>query len=177
MRISRRIFLAGSTSLILTAPLLSKAIASYKSKNNLVIIMLRGGMDGLTAVPFIGNNILTKARPDIGVSKPVPITANFALHPMLKNYKSLWDHGQASIFHASSIPYTGRSHFEGQYLMESGGTQPYFDKTGWVGRALEGAGIKGLSISLPMPLILRGGKDLDSFMPSKNKLPNDDTIQ
>ena len=31
--------------------------------------------------------------------------------------------------------------------MESGGTKPYFDKTGWVGRALEGAGIKGLSIS------------------------------
>ena len=168
MRISRRIFLAGSTSLILTAPVLSKAIASNKTKNNLVIIMLRGGMDGLTAVPFIGNDILIKVRPDIGVSKPVPITANFALHPMLKNYKSLWDQGQASIFHASSIPYTGRSHFEGQYLMESGGTQPYYDKTGWIGRALEGAGIKGLSISLPMPLILRGGKDLDSFMPSKN---------
>ena len=177
MRISRRIFLAGSTSLILTAPVLSKAIASNKEKKNLVIIMLRGGMDGLTAVPFIGNNILTKLRPDIGVSKPIPITPNFALHPMLKNFKSLWDQGQASIFHASSIPYTGRSHFEGQYLMESGGTQPYFDKTGWVGRALEGAGIKGLSISLPMPLILRGGRDLDSFMPSKNRLPNDDTLQ
>ena len=177
MRISRRIFLAGSTSLILTAPVLSKAIASNKTKNNLVIIMLRGGMDGLTAVPFIGNDILTKARPDIGVSKPVPITSNFALHPILKNYKSLWDQGQASIFHASSIPYTGRSHFEGQNLMESGGTKPYFDKTGWVGRALEGAGIKGLSISLPMPLILRGGRDLDNFMPSKNRLPNDEVFQ
>ena len=88
MRISRRIFLAGSTSLILTAPVLSKAIASNKTKNNLVIIMLRGGMDGLTAVPFIGNDILTKARPDIGISKPIPITSNFALHPILKNYKS-----------------------------------------------------------------------------------------
>ncbi len=177
MTISRRIFLAGSASLILTAPVLSKAIASNKRKNNLVIIMLRGGMDGLTAVPYIGNNILTKARPDIGVDKPIPITPDFALHPMLKNYKSIWDQGQASIFHASSIPYTGRSHFEGQYLMESGGTQPYFDKTGWVGRALEGAGMKGLSISLPMPLILRGGRDLDSFMPSKNRLPNDNTLQ
>ena len=177
MTISRRMFLAGSTSLILTSPMLSKAIASNKTKNNLVIIMLRGGMDGLTAVPFIGNDILMKARPDISVNKPVPITSNFALHPMLKNYKSLWDDGQASIFHSSSIPYTGRSHFEGQYLMESGGTQPYYDKTGWIGRALEGAGIKGLSISLPMPLILRGGEDLDSFLPSKNRLPNDDTLQ
>ena len=177
MNISRRVFLAGSTSLILTTPILKKAIGSSKTKNNLVIVMLRGGMDGLTAVPFIGNDILSKARPDIGVNKPINITPNFALHPVLKNFKSLWDNQQASIFHATSIPYTGRSHFEGQYLMESGGTKPYYDKTGWVGRALEGVGVKGLSISLPMPLILRGGEDLDSFMPSKNRLPSDETLK
>ena len=41
-------------------------------------------MDGLTAVPFIGNDILSKARPDIGVNKPIKITPNFALHPVLK---------------------------------------------------------------------------------------------
>ena len=45
--------------------------------------MLRGGMDGLLLF-LIGNNILTKARPDIGVDKPIKITADFALHPMLK---------------------------------------------------------------------------------------------
>ena len=50
MNISRRVFLAGSTSLILTTPILKKAIGSSKTKKNLVIVMLRGGMDGLTAV-------------------------------------------------------------------------------------------------------------------------------
>ena len=139
--------------------------------------MLRGGMDGLTAVPFIGNNILAKARPDIGVDKPVKITADFALHPRLKKFKKLWDKNKASVFHATSIPYIGRSHFEGQYLMESGGTLPYYDKTGWLGRALEGVDSKSLSISLPMPLILRGGKNLDNFMPSQNSLPNDNTLR
>ena len=44
-------------------------------------------------------------------------------------------------------------------------------------RALEGVGVKGLSISLPMPLILRGGEDLDSFMPSKNRLPSNETLK
>ena len=177
MNFSRRIFLSGSASLIVTAPMISKAFGSTSIKKNLVIVMLRGGMDGLTAVPFIGNNILAKARPDIGVDKPVKITADFALHPRLKNFKKLWDKDKASVFHATSIPYVGRSHFEGQYLMESGGTLPYYDKTGWLGRALEGVDSKSLSISLPMPLILRGGKKLDNFMPSQNSLPNDETLK
>ena len=177
MNISRRVFLSGSASLIVTAPMLSKGFASGITKKNLVVVMLRGGMDGLTAVPFIGNDILAKARPDIGVDKPIKVTSNFALHPRLKKFKQLWDEDKASIIHATSIPYIGRSHFEGQYLMESGGTKPYYDKTGWLGRALEGAGRKSLSISLPMPLILRGGQNLDNFMPSRNSLPTDDTLK
>ena len=177
MNVSRRVFLSGSASLIVTAPILSKAFASSITKKNLVVIMLRGGMDGLTAVPFIGNDILAKARPDIGVDKPIKITPDFALHPKLKNFKSFWDKNRAAIFHATSIPYIGRSHFEGQYLMESGGIKPYYDRTGWLGRALDGVGRKSLSISLPMPLILRGAQNLDNFMPSKNSLPTDETLK
>ena len=177
MNISRRVFLSGSASLIVTAPMISRAFGSTSSKKNLIVVMLRGGMDGLTAVPYIGNNILRKARPDIGVNKPIKITSDFALHPQLKQFKKLWDQNKASIFHATSIPYTGRSHFEGQYLMESGGTLPYYDKTGWLGRALEPFNKKSLSISLPMPLILRGGRDLDNFMPSANRLPDDKTLK
>ena len=177
MNISRRVFLSGSASLIVTAPMISNVFGSSLTKKNLVVVMLRGGMDGLTAVPFIGNNILANARPDIGVKKPLKLTSDFALHPQLKTFKKLWDKDKASIFHATSIPYTGRSHFEGQYLMESGGTLPYYDKTGWLGRALETDNRKSLSISLPMPLILRGGRDLDNFMPSSNKLPSDETLK
>ena len=177
MNISRRVFLSGSASLIVTAPMISRTFGSTSGKKNLIVVMLRGGMDGLTAVPYIGNNILKKSRPDIGVHKPIKITSDFALHPKLKKFKKLWDKNKASIFHATSIPYTGRSHFEGQYLMESGGTVPYYDKTGWLGRALETVNKKSLSISLPMPLILRGGKNLDSFMPSSNRLPSDETLK
>ena len=177
MSVSRRVFLSGSASLIVTTPMISRAFGSTSSKKNLIVVMLRGGMDGLTAVPYIGNNILKKARPDIGVHKPIQITSDFALHPQLKKFKKLWDENKASIFHATSIPYTGRSHFEGQYLMESGGTVPHYDKTGWLGRALETVNKKSLSISLPMPLILRGGRDLDNFMPSANRLPDDETLK
>ena len=145
---SRRIFLAGSASLVVTSPLSMPALAASGRKTNLVVVMLRGGMDGLAAAPFVGDDTLVKMRPDINVSRPMKVSGDFALHPELKTFKSLWDKGRAAVFHATSIPYTGRSHFEGQYLMESGGTIPYYDKTGWLGRALEGQGRKSLSLSL-----------------------------
>lgn len=176
MNTSRRVFLAGSASLFVTSPLTTPAFATSGRKANLVVVMLRGGMDGLAAAPFTGDDTLARMRPDISVNRPVKIGGDFALHPQLREFKSLWDRGKASVFHATSIPYTGRSHFEGQYLMESGGTVPYYDKTGWLGRALEGQGRKSLSISLPMPLLLRGTADMDNFLPSANALPDSDML-
>ena len=73
--------------------------------------------------------------------------------------------------HATNIPYTGRSHFDGQNLMESGGTIPYKLKTGWLGRGIDVAGLEGLSMSLPMPLLLRGKANQDNFFPSKLSMP------
>ena len=65
------------TVTLLGSPLFS-AIAEQKKKRNLVIISLRGGMDGLTAVPPI-DNALEKYRPDILVKKTLPLTSDFTL--------------------------------------------------------------------------------------------------
>jgi uncharacterized protein (DUF1501 family) len=176
MSITRRHFIAGSSSLMLAGNWASDVIASQRNKKNLIVIMLRGGMDGLTAVPFIGNNQLADLRPSINVEGANKIDGSFALHPILKNFKSQWDEGTAAILHASSIPYTGRSHFEGQNLMETGGLTPYNDYTGWLGRGMESAGMKALSISLPMPLLLRGNIDNDNFYPSKRPMPSADVM-
>ena len=64
------------------------------------------------------------------------------------------------------IPYTQRSHFEGQNLMETGGRVPYEIKTGWLGRALDLARTPGRSMSLDMPLLLRGAHANDNFFPA-----------
>ena len=110
---SRRVFLAGSASLFVTSTLNKPAFAASGRKTNLIVVMLRGGMDGLAAVPFTGDDTLTKVRPDINVRQPMKLNGDFALHPELQKFKALWDRGKASVFHATSIPYTGRSHFEG----------------------------------------------------------------
>ena len=104
------------------------ALAASGRKTNLVVVMLRGGMDACRRA-LRRRRHAGEMRPDINVSRPMKVSGDFALHPELKTFKSLWDKGRAAVFHAM-IPYTGRSHFEGQYLMESGGTIPYYDKTG-----------------------------------------------
>ena len=173
MKISRRHFAIGSASLLLagTAPfnLLGNTI---QKKKNLIVIMLRGAMDGLSAVPYVHDNTLEKMRPDIFVNNNLKINSDFSLHPKLVNFHKIWKQNKASIIHATNIPYTGRSHFDGQNLMESGGTIPYKLKTGWLGRGIDVAGLEGLSISLPMPLLLRGKSNHDNFFPSNLRMPS-----
>ena len=179
MSISRRDFLKTTalTSLYFTG-FGTPTLASNTSKKNLIIIMLRGGMDGLCAVPIKGDKNFEKLRSKINLDRTLPLTSDFDLHPALDNFKRLWDKNLASIFHATNIPYTGRSHFDGQNLMESGGKIPYAVKTGWLGRAMELAGLKGdgLALSLPMPLLIRGVPQNDNFYPVKGVMPSKDII-
>ena len=177
MKMNRRQFTLGTTSLLLSGLVPIKAKSSiYDNKKNLVVIMLRGAMDGLTSVPYIHDNTLEKVRPDIFVKKLLNLNSDFSLHPKLSSYHKLWNNNEATIVHATNIPYTGRSHFDGQNLMESGGIVPYKTKTGWLGKGIDVAGLDGLSMSLPMPLLLRGKKNQDNFYPSKLSMPSKNLI-
>ena len=174
--ISRRTFLTGSMTVTLLGSPIFSALAEKRKKRNLVIISLRGGMDGLSAVPPI-DPTLEKYRPDILVRKTLPLTSDFSLHPSLKNFHNAWKEGKASIIHSTNIPYTMRSHFEGQDLMESGGHKPFAEYTGWLGRGMETAGLEGLAIALPMPLILRSRVNLDNYFPTKLSTPSPEIMK
>jgi uncharacterized protein (DUF1501 family) len=175
MRLSRRHFLIGSSSLFLLGNS-NISLAKRIRKKNLVIIILKGGMDGLTAVPLNDDKYFKNSRPDIMVQNLKSISSDFSLHPKLKNFHDLWKKNKAAVVHATNIPYTGRSHFDGQNLMQSGGRIPYTIKTGWLGRGIELAGLEALSVSLPMPLLLRGAQNPDNYFPTKWTLPNDELI-
>ena len=172
MMIKRRQFITGLSSLSLLGSPLFNARAEGLAKRNLVVIMLRGGMDGLTAVP-VKDSRLSNARPDISVDETLPLTSDFQLHPRLRHFHELWQKGQAAVVHATNIPYTNRSHFEGQDVMQSGGHVPYGDNTGWLGRGLSEANLDGVALSLPMPLLLRGNIMPDNFYPANFPLPRD----
>ena len=87
MTLNRRTFLAGAGSLTLLGSPLISARASQLNKRNLVVVMLRGGMDGLTAVPP-KDKLLQSARPDIIVKGTVSLNSDFALHPKLETFMS-----------------------------------------------------------------------------------------
>ncbi len=174
MKITRRDFLKASaiTSLYL-AGFSGASLANSGSKKNLVIVMLRGGMDGLCAIPIKGDKDFEKMRSKINLDRTLTLTSDFDLHPALETFKSLWDKNQSAAVHATNIPYTGRSHFDGQNLMESGGKIPYQEKTGWLGRGMKIAGLtgNGLALALPMPLLIRGVPMNNNYFPVGYKLP------
>jgi len=179
MKISRRDFLKGSATTLFLAGFNLPILASTSKKKNLVVIMLRGGMDGLCAVPVIGDKNFEKKRKNILIENTIKLNTDFALHPKLKAFNDCWKENTGAIVHATSIPYTLRSHFEGQNLMESGGRVPYQEKTGWVGRAMKLAKLQGdgLALSLPMPLLLRGVPKNNNYYPVDGKLPKQETLE
>ena len=179
MKITRRDFLKGTATTLFLAGFNLPALASNSKKKNLVVIMLRGGMDGLCAVPVIGDKNFEKRRKSILIENTIKLNSDFALHPRLIGFNKCWNDNTGSIVHAASIPYTQRSHFEGQNLMESGGRVPYQEKTGWVGRAMKLANLQGdgLALSLPMPLLLRGIPKNNNYFPGRGKTTSRRTLE
>tara|TARA_B100000085_G_scaffold28725_1_gene23762 strand:- start:1264 stop:2415 length:1152 start_codon:yes stop_codon:yes gene_type:complete len=180
MRINRRNFLKTTalTSLYF-AGFGVPSLANSGPKKNLVVVMLRGGMDGLCAIPIKGDKNFEKLRSKINLDKTLGLTSDFDLHPALETFKYLWDKNLGAAVHATNIPYTGRSHFDGQNLMESGGKVPYQEKTGWLGRGMKLAGLtgNGLALSLPMPLLIRGVPMNNNYYPVGDRLPSPSTLQ
>ena len=178
MKINRRDFLKTTALTSLYFAGFGAPTCASGPKKNLVIIMLRGGMDGLCAIPVKGDKNFEKLRSKINLDRTLKLTSDFDLHPALKTFKSLWDQNLSAAVHATNIPYTGRSHFDGQNLMESGGKIPYQEKTGWLGRGMKTAGLtgQGLALALPMPLLIRGVPMNNNYFPVGDRLPSKDTL-
>jgi len=180
MKITRRDFL--KTTVLTSLYFAGFGATGYTNsgtKKNLVVVMLRGGMDGLCALPIKGDKNFEKLRSKINLDRTLSLSSDFDLHPALKTFKSLWDQNQSAAVHATNIPYTGRSHFDGQNLMESGGKIPYQEKTGWLGRGMKIAGLtgNGLALALPMPLLIRGVPMNNNYFPVGHKLPYPSTLK
>jgi uncharacterized protein (DUF1501 family) len=148
-----------------------------ETSNRLVIILLQGGMDGLAAVPPIGDRSLFDQRPDLTEKEPFELNREFGLTRELPYFFELFSKGEASVIHACGFPYTKRSHFEGQNVIQSGVTNPFSEKTGWVGRALSKLALTGRSISVSKPLILRGYDDIETVYPARLDGANDLSLE
>jgi uncharacterized protein (DUF1501 family) len=170
---SRRDFLAGmGMSLGLGASLLpGLALAALPGPRRLVVLLLRGGMDGLHAVPAIGDPDYAEARGPLALpgDELLPLDGLFALHPALAPLVPYWQAGELALVHAVASPYGERSHFDAQNVLEGGGARAHDHADGWLSRALAtlGAGRgTALAVAQGLPLVLRGPAPASSWTPS-----------
>ena len=140
-----------------------------------VIVVLRGGMDGLTTVVPFGDPQYASARGRFAIAPSDTIRLNsfFGLHPALKNFGRYYSDGDAAIVHAACVPFHNRSHFDCQDNLENGLRGLSKDSTGWLNRLLTalpaGAPIKlnGAIEIGQSPLILRGPAPILGWSPSR----------
>jgi len=159
----RRAFLqglgAGVGFATLGVPVFARAGGSPKK---LIVVILRGAMDGLHAVVPVGDPHYEQQRPQLALTHSdvkdalLPLDGMFALHPAGKELHSLYAQGEALLFHAVGQSYRDRSHFDSQVVLEEGSSRPHALKSGWLNRVLQVTDGEGLSVSSESLLILQG---------------------
>jgi uncharacterized protein (DUF1501 family) len=143
--LTRRTFLRGAAAAgaaIVALPALEtvSAQAAYAAGwtgDTVVVISFRGGFDGLSAVPPIGDPNYLSRRPGIGIpaGQATQLDAMFGLHPGLAPLKPLYDSQKLAIVHATGMPEPNRSHFDAMVEMEEAALGTAI-RTGWIGRTL-----------------------------------------
>lgn len=149
------------------------------SRRKLVVVICRGGMDGLSVAPPIGDPDYADLRGPIAIpaDKALKLDDIFALNPALTSVHRLALAGQARIAPAIASPDRARSHFEAQDVLESGAAKVYGVNSGFLNRALASLNpqrrVSGLSVGATAPLILRGKAPAGSWSPGAeaNDLP------
>ncbi len=107
------------------------------SGDTLVVLSLRGGFDGLSAVAPVGDPNLTTWRPSIAVpqSSAFQLDTLFGMHPALSALQPLWNNGKLAFAHAAGMAAPNRSHFSAMDEIERAapGTSA---RTGWLDHTL-----------------------------------------
>lgn len=164
------------------------AFAAVPGDQRLVVIILRGGMDGLDVIQPHGDPMLKKLRPNFKIGPAqgaISLSNMFSLHPSLSGLRPLWNAGELSFAHAVSTPYRDkRSHFDGQDLLEAG-TGPRLPlpltQTGWLNRMVQAmprvTTETAYNVGADAGIILRGAAKSSDWNPDVTMQLNSSGVQ
>lgn len=177
MSLDRRDFLGAAALLAAPRILFAQAATEWR----FIFIIQRGAADGLNTVVPYAEPAYASARAALAIDAAgaLKLDGTFALHPSLAKLHGLYAAGQASFFHAVASPYRDRSHFDGQNVLETGGSAPYQVKDGWMNRllgALPKGGKPAIAFTPGVPLALRGAAEVTSYAPSGLPQANEDLM-
>jgi len=183
---SRRAVLMSGGALFAWAYLPRFARAADNRDPRLIVIVLRGALDGLSAVGPVGDPDYAGLHGDIALSlagphAALPLDGFFAVNPAMPVFARLFKDKQAAVVHAAATGYRERSHFDGQDVLESGFAGPGHVATGWLNRALESlpagdrvATLGGLAVGPSTPLVIRGAAPVLGWAPQSLPEPAGD---
>jgi uncharacterized protein (DUF1501 family) len=164
-RLTRRGLLGAAALTGLTGAGLSTRLAFAETGyagDTLVVLSLRGGFDGLSAIAPIGDADYYRARPTIALPKAKVIAGDgtFGLHPAMAPLLPMWQGGKLAAVHAVGQPDPTRSHFAAMEAMENAAPGTAV-RTGWLDRMLGVTGasgpLAGVSLGGAMPARLFAG--------------------
>ena len=133
-------------------------------QGRLVVVMLRGAYDGLSAfVPYADADYYA-LRPNIAIAAPdgsaqtaLKLDNTFALHPVLAPLMPLWQQGVLSFIPAAGLATPNRSHFDAQYQMETAQNGRTSAASGWLNKlAALSASPTAMGVGEANPAILAG---------------------
>ncbi len=175
----------GAGGTLLAAPGL--AFANAQTDARFVLVILRGAADGLAIAAPYGDPHYASLRGELALAKPgqkdglLDLDGFFGLHPRLEFTHQRFTKGEASVVHAVASPYRERSHFDGQDVLENGGSIVGAQRDGWLNRALEPLGgslgsEQAIALAQNTPLVLRGPQSVTSWAPSRLPDADEDII-
>jgi uncharacterized protein (DUF1501 family) len=164
------------------------ALARADTDARLVLVILRGAVDGLALAAPYGDGNYRKHRGELALPEPrgdsgsLKLDGMFALHPALSGVYSDFRNGDALLIHAVASPYRERSHFDGQDVLENGAADVGALRDGWLNRAIAPLGGSlgsehAVAMGQNTPLVLRGSNSVTSWAPSGLPDAQDSTLQ
>ncbi|HEX4078339.1 MAG TPA: DUF1501 domain-containing protein [Rhizomicrobium sp.] len=165
---------AGGLSFLSFAPGAWAVQNRAAGQERLIVVFLRGAIDGLNVVvPYAEQDYYT-LRPNIAIPRPgqnggaLDLDARFGLHPALASLMPLWKERSLAFVHASGSPDESRSHFEAQAFMETGTPGVRTTPDGWMNRvlaALPGRHVptEAVNFGATTPKILEGSMPVASI--------------
>jgi uncharacterized protein (DUF1501 family) len=182
---SRRALLVGGASFAAWAYLPNFARAADGRDPRLIVVILRGALDGLATVAPTGDPDYAGLHGSIALTPDGPhaalmLDSFFALHPAMPEFGRMYREKHAAVIHAVATSYRDRSHFDGQDVLESGFAGPGRVQSGWLNRALEALPkgervMSGLAVGPTTPLVLRGPAPTVGWAPVALPQADDDT--
>jgi uncharacterized protein (DUF1501 family) len=177
--------LAAGGTLVTSRLCLARAASAPRAR--FVLVILRGALDGLAAVPPCGDRDYAHLRGEFALRAPgepkgaLPLDGFFGLHPSLAFLGQSYAARELVVFHAAASPYRERSHFDGQDVLENGTPTAHASQSGWLNRALaqvpgERRREAGVALGQNVPLVMRGPAEVASWSPSKLAGLDDDTL-